>query len=844
MLRVTFRSLLSRKLRLLLSGMAIVLGVAFVAGSFVLTDTIGRSFDAMMRTAYSADDVLVIGQSDTELSTELATELIPASVLEQVRQLPGVREADGLVMTDGARVVDNRTGRVITTYGAPRFGGNWWGEDEVTQLREGRGPAADHEVIVNAHLASLGRISVGDQIEVLTREPARTFTVVGIWGYAGGRDSLFGETGVAFTTPVAQQLMLGQLETFNELSLLTTEDVTPAQLRDTVQAELGDDYLVRTAEEASDEASDVMQEALGFFNKILLGFAGVALFVGVFLVLNTFSIIVAQRLRELALLRAIGASKGQVIASVLLEATLIGSLASVVGLGLGIGVGALLALAVSWLFGGAPLAGIGVPAAALISSVAVGLLVTLVAALIPAVRAARVPPIAALQQAAGVDRPLTKLTLAGAVTTAAGIATLALTLTGAFGLPGLLAGVLLVFVGVSLLIPVIARPVVSALGRMFAWSTPGELGRRNTGRNPRRTAITAAALMVGVALVTTVSTIFSSLTTSTDRLLADDLQADLIIAGEQFTAMPPVFDAQVLTEARQLPEVAAVTGFWLDLVELPGGNIIQAVDDVTAWQKMVGTQPVEGSLDTLRRGQVLVDDRTAEQQGLTPGDLVPINLPRGDETDYTVVGIYQRKQLLAEGYLLSSEEADGFRSPQPVQGMIALREDALMEPVRDKLDQLLADSPEVLLQDLSSYADQQTAVLDQVLIFVQVLLLLAMGIAVLGVINTLVLSMIERTRELGLLRAVGLSRAATMRMITVEAVVISIFGALLGIGVGAGLGAATVQILRDDGLTHLSLPWGLMIAYLIVAGLVGVVAALIPAIRAARLNVLGAIGYE
>lgn len=847
MLRATLRSLLSRKLRLVLSGLAVVLGVMFVSGAFVLTDTLGRSFDQLISTAYSEVDVVVTGQQDTVPQTGVPeSEPIPASVVEEVQGMPEVREAPGLVWTEGARAIDNRTGKVVSTFSA-RLGSNWVGETGLTELRDGRGPTADGEVAINAELARAGDFSLGDRIGVLTREPRRDFTVVGIFGYAGDRDSLFGETQVAFTTPVAQELMLGQGDVYTEIDVLAAEGVSPAQLRDAIAERIGGEYLVQTGEQAGEEQSALVQEQLSFVTYILLGFAAVALLVGIFLVLNTFSIIVAQRLRELALMRAIGASRNQLIYAVLLEAAVIGLLASAIGIAAGIGVGALLALAASAFVGGAGLAGVGVPPVAVLAGLGVGLGVTLLAALFPAWRASRIPPVAAMQEAAASTRPLTRLTVAGATVTAAAVAVLVVSLAGLAGaatLPLVLAGVLLAFVGVALLTPLFARPVVGLLGRVFSWSAPGELGRRNSGRNPRRTAITAAALMIGVALVTAISTVFSSLTTSIDRTIDDDLDAELIISGEQTSATPPTFDSTVLGQVRELPEVAAVTGWWFDFVDVEGGGgILFAVDDLAGWRDMADVGTVDGSLDRLGSGQVVVDDRIAEEQEIAVGDQVPITLPRGDAGSYTVVGVYEQTALTT-GYVLSAADAAGFRSPNPTQAFIQLREGADAAAVRAQVDRLLADSPEVLVQDRSGYVEQQTRVFDTVLVFVQVLLVLAMGIAVLGVVNTLVLSVIERTRELGLLRAIGLGRRATAGMVTVESVVISLFGALLGIAVGAALGAAVVYALRDEGFSHLALPWPLMAVYLVVAAVVGVVAAVIPAVRAARLNVLTAIAYE
>jgi putative ABC transport system permease protein len=846
MLRATLKSLLSRKLRLILSGLAVVLGVMFVSGAFVLTDTIGRSFDRLISDAFSTVDVVVTGEATSSQTGVPETAPIPADVVDRIAAIPEVDEAVPVVWAEGAQALDNDTGKPVATFSA-RLGTNWYGEDELVELREGRGPVAETEVAINAALADAGDFAVGDRIRVNAREIGREFTVVGIFGYAGGRDSLFGETQVAFTTPVAQELMVGQGDVYTEVDLRAAGGVSPEQLRDAVAAEIGEGYLVQTGEEAADEQSEQLQEGLAFFTYFLLGFAGVALFVGVFLVLNTFSIIVAQRLRELALMRAVGASRHQLIYAVLLEAALIGLLASVIGIAMGIGAGALVAAVLTSFLDGLPLAGIGVPPAAIVGGLAVGLVVTVLAALLPAWRASRIPPVAAMQEAATPDRPLTRLTVTGVVVALLGAAALVASLTGNAGDAGLallLAGVLLAFIAVALLTPLVARPVVSVLGKAFAWSTPGELGRRNTGRNPRRTAITAAALMIGVALVTGISTIFSSATASIDRAVDTGLRAELIISGEQTSAIPPSFDAAVLAQARELPDVAAAAGIWFDLVELEGsGGFISAVDDLPAMRQMVQVPVVDGSLDRLASGELVIDDRIAAEQGLAPGDRVPVTLPRGGERFYTVVGVYERTDLV-QGYIISAEDADGLRSPNPSQGFVQLREGADPDAVRQQLERLLADSPEVVVQDQSGYVEQQTRVFDQVLVFVQILLVLAMVIAVLGVINTLVLSVIERTRELGLLRAVGLGRGATMRMVTVESVVISLFGALLGIVVGAGLGAAVVRALRDEGFTHLALPWTQMGYYLAVAAIVGVVAAVIPAIRAARLNVLAAIAYE
>ncbi|HEX5596984.1 MAG TPA: FtsX-like permease family protein [Micromonosporaceae bacterium] len=851
MLRATFKSLLARKVRLVLSGLAVVLGVMFVSGAFVLTDTLGRSFDALFSDALSTTDVGITAKPKIEISEfegEQVQPPFPASVVQTVRDVPGVASADGMVMADGARVI-GANGKVVTSFGPPQLGGNWLGEDELIELREGRGPTADDEIAVNATLAKEAKIKVGDRVGVLTREPKREFTLVGIWGYSGGRDSLGGAQEVAFNEPAAQQLMLGETGVFNSITVRADKGVDPAELRDRIAAQLGDGYVVKTGEQLAKDSAEGLQDGLAFFNKILLGFAAVALFVGIFLILNTFSIIVAQRTRELALLRAVGASRRQVINSVLVEAIVIGLLASVFGLGAGIGVGTLLAYVFGQLAGGLALAGVGVPPIAVISAFVVGLLVTVIAATLPALRASRIPPVAAMQDVATPDRPLTKISVAGGVVAAAGAALLTVGLTENVGdntLWAILGGVLVSFIGVALLTPLISRPVVSLLGRIFAWSVPGKLGRLNSGRNPRRTAITAAALMVGIALVTGVTVILHSAKTSLAGRAEDTVHADLVIAGLQTGPRLPSFDAAVLQQAADLPGVQAVAGLYVDLALVGDESTrVAAVSSMPAMRDIFALKPTAGSIDTLGANELLVDEETAAKRDLSVGSTLTVQLSRGKSHTYTLTGIYAKADLLGQlPFLLPAEAATDFANPQPAQAFLQLTPGTTADQVLPQVEALLADSPEVSAADRQSFIKQQTDQLDQLLKMIQVLLALAILIAVLGIINTLALSVLERTRELGLLRAIGLRRAQTMRMITVEAVVISVFGALLGVAVGAGLGAATVRALEEEGIRDLVFPWSQMGSFVGLAALIGVVAAVVPAIRAARLNVLGAIAHE
>ncbi|MGN9806002.1 ABC transporter permease [Micromonospora sp. L32] len=849
MFRATWKSLLARKVRLILSGLAVVLGVMFVSGAFVLTDTLGRSFDAVFADAYEGVDVNVSAKPKIALSEtegEQVPAAMPAATLEKVRTVGGVAEATGIVAADGARLIGSN-GKVVTSFGPPQLGENWVGESDLVKLREGREPRADDEIVVNGALAQAAKVKVGDRVGVLTLEPKKEFTVVGVFGYSGDRDSLGGANEIAFTTPVAQRLMLGEPDVFTNISVKAADGVGEAALRDDIAAAVGGDYEVKTGEQLSADASAGLKEGLSFFNKILLGFAAVALLVGTFLILNTFSIIVAQRTRELALMRAIGASGRQIIGSVVLEAIAVGLIASVLGLGAGIGVGALLAYLFGKLAGGLALAGIGVPAAAVIGAFSVGLVITVVAALLPALRASRIPPIAAMQDVATPDRPLTKVTVAGAIVTGIGGTLLFLGLSGNAGdntLATILGGVLFAFIGVALLTPLISRPVVSLLGALFAWSVPGKLGRLNSGRNPRRTAITAAALMVGIALVTGVTVILDSAKGSISALAEDQIKAELVIAGVQGGPRPPSFDPAVLEKAAAIPGVQMVDGEYGDMAVVNGERTwVAASSNVAALERIFGAKATAGDISRLAPDQMLFSSDTAKSRNVSVGSTVSVQLSRGEARTYTVSGIYESSQL-TNPVVLPPQAARDFAIPQPIQGFLQLAPGTRVADVQPQVETLLADSPEVSVADRAAFIKQQTSQLDTPLRMIQILLALAIVIAVLGIINTLALSVLERTRELGLLRAIGLRRAQTMRMITVEAVVISVFGALLGVVVGTGLGAAVVEALKDEGITDLVLPWGQMGLFLGLAAIIGVVAAVLPAVRAARINVLGAIAHD
>jgi putative ABC transport system permease protein len=847
MLRATLKSLLSRKVRLILSGLAVVLGVMFVSGAFVLTDSLGRSFTALFDGIYANIDVRVTPVSNLTGDTGPGTDdrgdiVVDQSTVDKIKAVPGVASVNPGVIADGVHVIGSN-GKVVGSVGPPRFGVDWPSRQSSTVLRQGRGPTADNEVAINAALAKTGGLTVGEPVKIRgIQGGTKTYQLVGTFGYLDGADSIGGSQMVAFTLPVAQDVMLRQAGVFSQVIITDAAGMTPDQVKANVAAALGPKFAVQTGTELAKQSADQFQQALSFVNYVLIGFAAVALFVAIFLILNTFSIIIAQRTRELALMRAIGANRGQVIRSVLIEALAIGLFASIIGLAAGFGVGALLATLFTSATGSGGLTlSLGLPASAVISAFLVGIGITVIAALVPAVRAARIPPVAAMREAATPDKPLTRLTIFGGAVFVVGAVLLSVGLAGAGNvLLEILGGVLLTFVGAALLTPLIARPASALIGRLFAWSVPGQLGRLNAGRNPRRTAITAAALMIGVALITGIDTIVTSAQQSLTTVANEQAKVDLLINGDQGST----FDPGVLTKTQQISGVRSVSGLYEDVGSVNGHLTgIGVFSDMSVVPEMFTLAPNAGDISHVGPGQVVVDQNTANGDHLHLGSTITVQLVRGGPHQLTVSGIYDKSDLL-NGYFVSPDLIQDFHLPEPALGFIQLQPGASIDSVKTQVAALLADNPDVSVGDRQSYLDQQASQANSVLNAIQILLALAILIAVLGVINTLALSVIERTREIGLLRAVGLGRGQTMRMITVEAVVISVFGAVLGLVVGLGLGAAVVYALHDQGISQFAAPWGQMITYLILGGVIGVVAAVLPAIRAARVNVLQAIAYE
>jgi putative ABC transport system permease protein len=847
------RSLLAHKLRLVLSAVAVVLGTLFMSAAFVAGDTIAAGFEQLFTTVNQGVDVQVTAElpisNGQGQGPPVVTAFVDQATADKIAAVPGVARSVPSVASNGARVI-GKDGKVVGTTGPPRNGLGWTsntgGPGDLIQLRTGRGPAAPDEIAINASLAKTTGFRIGDRVDVLTLQPRRTFTLVGIFGFRGGRDTLGGETAVAFTLPVAQQLMLGRTGVFTNIEVTAAPGVSPQELKRRVAGVVGPGFVVRTGAEAARAASRDVAAFTSVLKTGLVVFALIGLFTGAFLIFNTFSMLVAQRTGELALYRAFGASRGQVNRSVLIESILVGLLASILGLLLGIGIGwglvqGLEALANTSL----PIVGVTVRPYAIITTLLVGTAITVLAALVPSLRASRVAPIAAIREAAFADRPLWRLTVAGAVVLAAGAGLLAVKLTNLVeGNLGLLlgAGGVLAFLGVAMLAPVLSRPCTGLLGRLFGRGVAGRLGTRNTGRNPRRTAVTAAALTIGVTLATGAGVFVSSAKAGVSKLFRQDLNAELGVVSDFSAGAAGGFDPALAGQMRAIPGVQTALAVRADRVQLGGSGAMVSATDVDAARTIFRLTPKEGELRPLNAGELLLDEATAGNRRLAVGDTVTMRTSRGGDMIERVVGVFARNQVVG-GPLVSPADAGTFTSPLAQQGFVKVTDPGQVAPVRAQLDRLFAANPEISVVDSSALLAQQNRLLDVILAILYVLLALTILVAVLGVINTLLLSVFERTRELGLLRAVGLGRGQVGRMVTVESILISVFGTLLGIVVGVALGVAIVSALGSRFLS-LTVPWTYLVITLALAVLAGVVAAILPAIRAARLNVLQAIAYE
>ncbi len=849
MFRATLKSLLARKLRLVLTAMAVVLGVGFTAGTFVLTDTALKSFDNLFGDVFRGTDVVV--QAKTSFTpTEgggpgggggSERNPMPEGLLAKVRAVEGVQAADGDV-SGFAQIVDPRTGKVIQNGGAPTIGNSW--DPDVTSLlvTDGTAPSGPDQVAIDAATARDHGLSVGQQIRVATTTKSGEFTISGIVRFEKS-DSLLGATLSIFDLPTSQQLF-DRVGKFDFIYVRSAQGASADDVAARISAVLPAGFQAITGATAASQQQDQVNQGLGFLRTGLLVFGFVALFVGAFIIFNTFNIVVTQRNRELALFRALGASRRQVMASVLIEATVIGLVASIGGVLLGI----LLAIGLK-----AVMAGIGLklPATALvvasrtvIVSLVLGTGITLVAAVAPSRRASRIAPVAALRETAAPSSSIRRRVVVGTLITVAGLAALFAGLFGGVSNGGLVVGLgaALTFIGVAMLSPLVARPISTVLGRPFRRRVSGKLGGENANRNPRRTASTAAALMIGLGLVTFVAVFAASLKSSVSAVLDRTLRADLMLTSSQFSTFSP----QLAKDLAADRDFSVVSPLRSSEVKVDGSSTFPSAVDPATVGSVANIEMDEGSIEGLSSPDtVLVSRTTADSKGYAVGSTIDMEFASTGTKQLEVAGIYEPNQLFGD-YTISLGTYEQNIAQQLDQVVfLDFAPGADRSAARARLEaQLSRDYPSVQVNDQSQTKQQYISQVDQVFAIVYVLLFLSVLISTFGIVNTLGLSIYERVRELGLLRAVGMSRRQVKRMVRVEAVIIAVLGALLGLGVGILFGWAMQRALSDVGVDRLAIPFGQLLFFLVAAALIGVVAAIWPARRAAKLNVLEAISYE
>jgi putative ABC transport system permease protein len=854
--RFALKSLAGRKLRTALTALAIVLGVAMMSGAYVLTDTIDRAFDTIFVDSYAGTDAVVTGK-DAGFSFEgeqAETPPIPQQTLQQVRRVDGVEVATGSVMDFQTKML-LPDGEEVDTGGAPSFAFGLETAPEYDRfnplnLVEGRWPSGSDEVAVDEGVANDEDLRLGARIGVSALGPAEEFTIVGIAKY-GDLSSLGGATFAIFDLRTAQRLLDKEGE-LDSVQAAADDATTPAELTQRIQSVLGSNFTVRTGVEQADEESSELATFTTIIRYFLLSFAGIALFVGAFVIFNTLSITVAQRTREFATLRTIGASRRQVLRSVILEALVIGLGASLVGLFSGLG----LAVGLNALFKALnldlPQTSTVFATRTIVVSLLVGTLVTLVAGLFPAIRATRVPPIAAVREGATLPRgrfarlsPYIASAIVGLAVLALGYGTLAdgLAIGDRFALLGI--GVLALFIGVAMLASRLVRPLAALVGipARRLGGAAGKLADGNAQRNPGRTAATAAALMIGIALVTFISVLAQGLRVSNSDAIERQIQSDLIVTSQDgYSEFPAAVgeavedagDVRTVSNVRQ--DIAEIDGDGANLTGLDG-----QINEVYDFRWEEGSDEVLGRLGS--NGAVLPNN-VAEDDDLAVGDSFTVRTPDNERKDFVVRGIYEGSPFYPLlGSASISQEAFDELYERPRNRFTLLNVTSTPAAAKPSVERALDGFPDTRLFTRSEWIDKEDQEIQQFLLLLYVLLALSVIISLFGMVNTLALSVFERTRELGMLRAVGMTRRQTRRMVRHESVITALIGAALGLPLGIFLAALVTRALGQYDL-RFELPVGQLVVLVIVAVIAGLLAAITPARRAAKLDPLRALQYE
>jgi putative ABC transport system permease protein len=850
MWKATIRGLLARKVRLALTALSVLLGVSFVAGTYVLTDTLDRSFQTFFRETVEGIDVVV--RPRAPFGGEGKRDRIPAATVDTVRAVPGVGSAHGF-LEDYAQFV-GRDGDSIQNGGAPTIGITWAQSPRATRplhLVAGRAPRADGEVAMDVGTAREHGFEVGDEVDVLLNGPKERFKISGLFRF-GNRNQPLAVTFAAFDLATAQRVFdaPGLIDAVN---VVAAPGVNPTELAQRIRERVGRTFEVNLARDYASDRSSQFSDFFALLTQLLLGFAAIGLVVGAFIIFNTFAILVAQRTREFGLLRAMGAGGRQVIVAVIVEAAIVGLVASALGLALGIGLAALLLALVGSLGFHVPEGALVVESRTVFAALGVGVLVTVASSLVPALRAARISPMAAITDVrAERPRPFRRRRVLGTLLLVASLPLLIIGIdrtraahdaTSEIWIVAV--GALLLFFAVIVLLATFARPLAGLLGRpLRALGISGSLARANAMRNPRRTSATASALVVGLALVGLVAIFGESAKASVSRAVDNGIRADFVLKAQQFAGFSP----QVAERLRPLPQLDSVAAFRFGDVRVGSQEETVAGVDPTQLGRVVDLRVAQGRIADMGVDGMLVFRDAARRYGLRVGDHQTVQFPRGFLT-LRVAGIYDQEDFtggLPVPFVVSKRSYEaGFGTDDQDALVYVSARDGDTEAARRAIDKALGDDfPNIDVLSREQYKDQQQQAIDRFLAVTAALLLLAEVIAVLGIVNTLALSVYERTRELGLLRAVGTSRRQVRRMVRGESVIVAVLGGVVGTAIGIVWGWVFTAALESEGITETRIPYVQLAIFIVLSMIAGVVAALYPAWRAARLDVLEAIAEE
>ncbi|CAA9346236.1 MAG: ABC transporter, fused permease protein [uncultured Gemmatimonadaceae bacterium] len=849
MLKLALRGMRARKARTAFTLLAVVLGVALIAGTFVLTDTIGRSFDRLVASTGENVDVKVLPASEDGFD-DATPSTIPASVADRAEGIAGVKEVSAGFEQAPITLIDDEGERIGPATGAPTFAFSARSERfDAFAYEGGRQPEAADEIAVGQKAAEEAGLEVGDTVGVQGTGPVRRYTITALTTF-GGAGALGGAAFAVLTLPEVQRLA-DEPGRVTEVAIEAESGVAPAALEARVSEAIGRDYRVRTG--AEDQASNAQdfKEILSYLTIGLLVFGLISLLVGAFVIFNTFTITVAQRTREFGLLRTIGASRRQILRSVVLEAALIGVLGSLLGLLAGIGLAPLLRELFGLIGFDLPSQALVIAARTVIASVLVGTVVTLLASLGPALRATRVSPMAALREGA-VGRSTRRRKSALAAQSGVAALGVALMLVGLFAgfetstsLIVLGIGAVLVFVGVGLLSPLLVGPLAALIGRPLeaAGGVAGKIARGNAVRAPGRTAGTAAALMIGVALVAFVAIFVNGFKASFSGAFEKAVTADYVIINNA-----GLLPEGVARSVETVPGVEQAANLRVGNAKLGKDSVALAGLDPRTFSTVVKVDWSQGTDDTFRGlgpREAVVETGFAEERRLRVGSTLTLRSRAGDRVPLTVRGIYEdRGQLLGAVTLPDATLRDAFGVKQVLAALIRTAPGEDGKATQRRLDAALdGPFPSLEAQTREEFIDQQVGAVNQILYLFYVLLALSVIIALFGIVNTLALSVYERTREIGLLRAVGTSRRQVRRIVRGEAVITAVMGALLGVAIGVLFGVLVSRPLEAEGFV-LALPFGTLAVLVILGALAGVLAAVVPARRASRIDVLRALQYD